>query len=174
MWFLQGLGITVRSLAALVVIAVRRRIDMGSSLVLHLAIGWWIGVLVLVRLGGLHMTPPREDGWAGMVGLVAGLLLFCRRYRLGGVAYATVATGFLGGIGFALGQAIKLAGISTDLQTNWHSVMEQTQGMLHGDRTGGRDGAVAATRAGSEGRRAGAAVDRGVLGGLCGLGCSRI
>src|SRR5207244_12321812 len=38
----------------------------------------------------------------------------CGRYRLGGVAFATVATGFLGGIGFALGQAIKMAGISSD------------------------------------------------------------
>ena len=132
MWFMQGLGITVPILAALAVIAVRRRIDMGSSLVLHLCLGWWIGFLVLVRLGGLHMAPPREDGWAGMAGLVAGLLLFCWRNRLGGVAFAAVATGLLGGIGFALGQAIKTAGISTGLQTNWHSVMEQTQGLLHG------------------------------------------
>jgi hypothetical protein len=67
-----------------------------------------------------------------MIGLVAGLLWFCRRYRLGGVAFATVATGFLGGIGFALGQAVKMSGIATGLRTNWHSVMEQTQGMLHG------------------------------------------
>jgi len=132
MWFMEGLGITVAILAVLIVIAVRRRIDLGSSLVLHLSIGWWVGFLVLVRLCGLHMTPPREDGWAGMIGLIAGLLLFCRRYRLGGVAFATVATGFLGGIGFALGQAIKMTGISTGLETNWHSVMEQTQGMLHG------------------------------------------
>jgi len=132
MWFMQGSGITVPILAVLVVIAVRRRVDPGSSLVLHLCIGWWLGFLVLVRMLGLHMTPPREDGWAGMVGLVAGLLLFCWRNRLGGVAFATVATGFLGGIGFALGQAIKMTGISTGLHTNWHSVMEQTQGMLHG------------------------------------------
>jgi hypothetical protein len=132
MWFMQGLGITVAIIAVLVVIAVRRRMDMGSSLVLHLCVGWWIGFLVLVRLCGLHMSPPREDGWAGMAGLVAGLLLFCRRYRLGGVGFASLATGFLGGIGFALGQAVKMTGISTGLQTNWHSVMEQTQGMLHG------------------------------------------
>src|SRR5206468_1880442 len=39
MWFMQGLGITVAIIAVLVVIAVRRRIDMGSSLVLHLSIG---------------------------------------------------------------------------------------------------------------------------------------
>ena len=131
-WFMQGLGITVPIIAVLLLIAVRRRIDIGSSLVLHLCIGWWVGFLVLVKLCGLRMTPPREEGWAGMLGLVVGLLLFCRQNRLGGVAFATVATGFLGGIGFALGQAIKMTGISTGLSTNWHSVMEQTQGMLHG------------------------------------------
>src|SRR5436309_2330844 len=57
MWFMQGVGITVAIIAVLVVIAVRRRIDMGSSLVLHLSIGWWVGFLVLVRLCGMHMSP---------------------------------------------------------------------------------------------------------------------
>jgi hypothetical protein len=132
MWFSQGLGVTVAILAVLVMACVRRKLETGSSLVLHLCVGWWIGFLVLVRLCGLHMSPPREDGWAGCLGLVAGLLLFCRRYRLPGVAFATLATGFLGGIGFALGQALKTACIATGLQTNWHSVMEQTQGFLHG------------------------------------------
>jgi len=132
MWFAQGLGITVPIIAVLAVIAVRRKMDMGSSLVLHLCGGWWIGFLVLVRLFGLHMTPPREDGWAGCVGLVVGLLVYCRRHGLSGVGFATLATGFLGGIGFALGQALKSLYISTGLVTNWHSVMEQTQGLLHG------------------------------------------
>ena len=131
-WFMHDTGITAPIVAVLLVIAVRRKIDMGSSLVLHLCVGWWIGFLVLVGLFHLHMSPPREDGWAGMAGLVAGLLLFCRRRRLGGIAFATVATGFLGGIGFALGQALKTVNIATGLQTNWHSVMEQTQGLFHG------------------------------------------
>lgn len=132
MWFMRGLEITVPILAVLAWSAYRRSLDLGSSLVLHLCLGWWAGYLLLVDLAGLHMTPPREDGWAGCVGLVIGLLLFCRRHNLAGVAFATLATGFLGGIGFALGQAVKTAWIATGLQTNWHSVMEQTQGMFHG------------------------------------------
>jgi hypothetical protein len=132
MWFAHGLGITVPILAVLMVAAVRRKMDIGSSLVLHLCLGWWAGFLVLVRLCGLHMTPPRDDGWAGILGLVVGLLLFCRRYALPGVAFATLATGFLGGIGFALGKALQTINIAPGLQTNWHSVMEQTQGLLHG------------------------------------------
>ncbi|MBI3470452.1 MAG: hypothetical protein HY013_03740, partial [Candidatus Solibacter usitatus] len=132
MGFAQGLGITLPILSVLIVTAVRRKVDLGSSLVLHLGLGWWAGFLVLVRLFGLHMSPPREDGWAGCVGLVAGLLLFCRRRRLAGVALTALATGSLGGVGFALGQAFKVINISTGLRTNWHSVMEQTQGLFHG------------------------------------------
>ena len=132
MWFAHGLGITVPIIAVLIVCAVRRKIDMGSSLVLHLCLGWWAGFLLLVRLCGLHMTPPLADGWAGCVGLIAGLLVYCWRHNLTGVAFATLGTGFLGGIGFALGQALKTINISTGLHTNWHSVLEQTQGLLHG------------------------------------------
>jgi hypothetical protein len=93
---------------------------------------WWAGFLVLVRLCGLHMTPPRDDGWAGCLGLIAGLLVYCWRHNLAGVAFATLGTGFLGGIGFALGQALKTLYISSGLHTNWHSVLEQTQGLWHG------------------------------------------
>ena len=42
-----------------------RRIDEGTSLVLHLAIGWWIGFLLLVNVLGLRINPPRGDNWAG-------------------------------------------------------------------------------------------------------------
>jgi len=132
MWFMHGLGITIPILAVLAVSIIRRKIDMGSSLVLHLCIGWWVGFLALVKIGGLHMTPPRDDGWAGILGLIAGLLVYCRRQKLPGVAFATLATGFLGGIGFALGQAMKTMFISSGLHTNWHSVLEQTQGLWHG------------------------------------------
>jgi hypothetical protein len=60
------------------------------------------------------------------------LLVYCWRHNLTGVAFATLGTGFLGGIGFALGQALKTINISTGLQTNWHSVLEQTRGLWHG------------------------------------------
>lgn len=119
-------------LAVLLVVTVRRRFDIGSELVLHLCIGRCIGYVLLAQVLGLKLNPPRDEGWAGMVGLIAGLLLFCWRKRLMGVAFATVATGFLGGIGFALGELLKLINISTGLHTNWHSVMEQTQGLFHG------------------------------------------
>jgi len=127
-WWAGGVPIT----AVLVVMAIRRRIDFGSELVLYIYIGRWIGFLLLAQWAGLQLSPPRGEGWTALAGMVAGILVFCWRRELGGVAFATVATGFLGGIGFALGQMFKIAEISTGLQTNWHSVMEQTQGLFHG------------------------------------------
>ncbi len=128
MWWSIGVPIVT----VVVVAAVRRRLDIAGELVLYIYAGRGIGYFLLADVFALRLSPPRGEGWAAMVGLIAGLLVFCWRRRLWGVAFATVATGFLGGIGFALGEMLKIINISTGLHTNWHSVMEQTQGLLHG------------------------------------------
>jgi hypothetical protein len=126
-------------LAALVAIAavgmlaaIRRRWDSASSLLLHLAVGWWVGFLLLVNLFGWRMTPPRGDNWAGCLGMVGGLWLYLYRHRLGLVAEASLLCGLVGGFGFAGGNLLKLLGIATGAQTNWHSVLEQTYGFING------------------------------------------
>jgi hypothetical protein len=123
---------TVAIAAVLVLALVRRRIDLGSSLVLHLAIGWWVAFTGLVLLLGLRLNPPRGDNWAGCVGIVAGMLVFCWRHRLGSVAMTALVTGLLGATGFCLGQMIKLAIISTGAQWGWHTVMEWIHGLFFG------------------------------------------
>jgi hypothetical protein len=100
--------------------------------VLHLASGWWVGFVLLVVVLGLHLNPPRGDNWAGIVGLFVGLLVFCRRHRLGEVAMAAVITGLLGASGFCLGQMIKMAFIATGAQWGWHAVMEWIHGLFFG------------------------------------------
>lgn len=127
-----GAGVLIPGIALLVQAAIRRRLDLGTRLGLYICGGWWAGMILLVHLAGLHMTPPREDGWAGCVGLLAGILIFCARNKLGGVAFATLCTGLLGGSGFALATAMKHVEIYTGLATNWHSVMEQTDGLFFG------------------------------------------
>ena len=126
------LAALVAIVAVLVLALVRRRFDSASSLILHMAVGWWIGFLVLVNLLGWRMTPPRGDNWAGCVGMVAGLLVYFRRNQLHGLIFATLVTGFIGGFGFATGQLFKLLEVSTGLQTNWHSALEQTYGFING------------------------------------------
>ena len=116
----------------ILVIIFRGRIDMATSLILHLTIGWYASFLLLVNVLKIRMTPPRGDNWSGCLGMVMGLLVYCWRHSLSGLASAALATGFIGGIGFALGQLLKLIYIKTGLKANWHSVMEQTQGLFHG------------------------------------------
>ncbi len=128
----DGFGVLVPIIALLILAAIRRRFDMGTRLGLYICGGWWAGMLLLVHLCHLHLSPPRPDGWAGCVGLVIGILIFCARNGLGGVAFATVCTGLLGGSGFAIAAAIKHVGLHTGLATNWHSVMEQTDGFFYG------------------------------------------
>ncbi len=118
--------------AVLVYAAVRGRFGMGTRLVLYASIGWWAGFLGLVEVLGLRMTPPRGDNWAAMVGMTAGLFVFCIRYRLWPILLAGLIAGFIGGLGFPTAQAIKLLWIKTGLQTNWHSVLEQTYGAFNG------------------------------------------
>lgn len=121
------------AIAAVLALALaRRRLDSASSLILHLAVGWWIGFLVLVNLLGWRMTPPRGDNWAGCVGMVAGMWIYFQRNGLSGVTFASLICGFVGGFGFASGDLLKLLGVATGWQTNWHSVLEQTYGLING------------------------------------------
>lgn len=127
--WLAALGAIV---AVLGLALARRRLDAASSLILHAAVGWWIGFLVLVNLLGLRMTPPRGDNWAGCVGVVGGLWVHFQRRGLAGVTFASLVTGLIGGFGFATADLLKLLGITSGWQTNWHSLLEQSYGFLNG------------------------------------------
>jgi hypothetical protein len=129
----QGGVINLTILVVVAVCLIRRTYwGLGSRLMLYMAGGWWVGNILLIRIMHLDMNPPRGDTWAGYLGLVFGIAAFCWRNRQGGIAFATIATGFLGGIGFALGTAAKLIVMSSGFNTNWHSVMEQSQGFFLG------------------------------------------
>jgi hypothetical protein len=122
-------------LAILVVLArgaIRRRLDSAERLILSMAVGWWLGFLILTVGLGLRMTPPRSDNWAGSVGMTLGMLLYFQRYHLHGVTFASLVTGFVGGLGFASATLFKLIEMKSGLNTNWHSILEQTYGLLNG------------------------------------------
>lgn len=112
--------------------AVRRKWTVAHTLVVWLAAGWWAGFGGLVLGLGWRMTPPRGDNWAGVAGMTAAVFLFFAWRGMREANLATIASGVAGGVAFSLGHLIKLACIATGLNTNWHSVMEQTQGFLFG------------------------------------------
>ncbi|MCX6378545.1 MAG: hypothetical protein NT023_03580, partial [Armatimonadetes bacterium] len=118
--------------AMLLYCGVRRKIDKASSLILSMALGWFGGMLLLVVLMNLHMTPPRSDNWAGSVGMVVGMWVFLQKNGLSGVTYASIVTGFIGGIGFSGAALLKLIEMKGGGDTNWHSVLEQSYGAING------------------------------------------
>ena len=118
--------------AVLTLAMIRRRLDSASTLMLHLAIGWWAGFLILVNLLGWRMTPPRGDNWAGCVGMVMGMWIYFWRQGLHSLLFVSLISGLIGGFGFATADLLKLLGIATGLDTNWHSLLEQTYGLING------------------------------------------
>jgi len=73
----------------------------GSSLFLHMALGWFAGFLLFPVLLDMRMTPPRGDNWAGILGVYAGVLVYSVRHKLWPILVASLVTGTIGGIGFS-------------------------------------------------------------------------
>jgi hypothetical protein len=127
-WLAASLAV----LGVFIVCVIRRRLDRATSLLFHLAAGWWAGFLGLVLMLRLHMTPPRGDNWAGCLGMTAGFFWYCRQTGLRELARAALYCGFIGGIGFAAASMLKLVEVTSGYETNWHSILEQTTGLFNG------------------------------------------
>jgi hypothetical protein len=139
----------------------------SSSLIVYMAAGWIIcfmafpvlGSLFFTDFGGLRMTPPRADDWAGLTGAFLGMILWMRQNNLLAVAVAAVISGTIGGLGFAGIQWLKqlmmapgnprilaaegftpgsaqyetiVANWADWQHQNWHSFLEQGYGFVNG------------------------------------------
>lgn len=139
----------------------------GSSLFVYMAGGWVLcflafpvlGSVFFADYGGIRLTPPRADDWAGITGVFIGMALWMFRQRMWPVVLAAVVSGTIGGLGFsgmqwvkqlmmALGNpriltaqgiypesnefiAITSAWANWQSQ-NWHSFLEQSYGFVNG------------------------------------------
>lgn len=125
------------------------RLGWGTKLYLYMAVGFLVSFVIFPVLLGIRMTPPRSDSWAGTLGVFLGVLFYLFRTGLFSAAYASIVAGLVGGVGFAGSVLIKLMlmrpGRSTVTEdpavlerwahyqsSNWHSVMEQTYGLING------------------------------------------
>jgi hypothetical protein len=139
----------------------------GASLIVYMASGWLLfflafpvlGSVLFANAGGLRMTPPRSDDWAGITGVFIGAVLWFRQNKLLPVAVASILSGTIGGLGFSGIQWVKqllmipgnpriLTGKgfspeSAEFKTitdnwadwqhqNWHSFLEQSYGFVNG------------------------------------------
>ena len=145
------------SLGACLYFALFGKFRSGASLLVHMAGGWLIsfillpvfGSLFLGSYGGLRMTPPRSDDWAGILGVFIGAMIWLYRNDMIPVVYAAFVSGIIGGLGFAGAAWLKLMmvvpghpnrGLDADTvawwnhwqSSNWHSFLEQTYGFFNG------------------------------------------
>ena len=139
----------------------------GSSLFVYMGGGWLLsfllfpvlGSLFFEKYGGIRLTPPRSDDWAGIVGVFAGTSIWLWRNNLRPVAVASLISGTIGGLGFSgiqwLKQIMMSFGNSRILEgkgilpgsqefaaitskwanwqgQNWHSFLEQSYGFVNG------------------------------------------
>ncbi len=119
-------------LALLFTIAIQRKITHAVSFMLHITIGWIVGLLFFVTLLDWHLNPPRSDNWAGLIGLMIGLLMFLFRHKYFLVIYASLFVAIFGGIGFAVGELFQVVGNTTGVRIDWWKVMEQFFGLFMG------------------------------------------
>jgi hypothetical protein len=135
--------------AVLIMALIRRRFCWGTSLILYLALGWWAGFLLVVFFVDVlgiefRMTPPRGDNWAGIAGMTVAALIYFSRQNMQPAVRAALVAGFWGGAGFPIATFLKLAEVKgiplllgqlfgeSAWQTNWHSILEQTYGLING------------------------------------------
>ncbi len=139
----------------------------GSSLFAWMGLGWLISFLVFpvlgslffAQYGGLRMTPPRSDDWAGILGVFVATSIWMWRNKLRPVTVAMLIGGTIGGLGFSGIQWLKhflnsfgkpevlvnhglvpgspdyieKAAKWADWQNqNWHSFLEQSYGFVNG------------------------------------------
>lgn len=139
----------------------------GASLFAYMSMGFLIsfimlpvlGSLFFTQYGGIRMTPPRSDNWAGITGVFAGTSIWMWRNNLKPVAIASLISGTIGGLGFAGIQWLKqlmmsfgnpqiveakgiLPGSEEFMSVtgawarwqgqNWHSFLEQGYGFVNG------------------------------------------
>lgn len=121
--------------------AASARMRNATTLILLIVLGWFAGMFILVHLMELRINPPRNDSWAGCIGVLVVLFSYFARQR-DRTALTLIIYGFIGGgLGFAIGDFIQMLGrgqwgpIATSKilqQLNYWTVMEQSFGFIMG------------------------------------------
>ena len=142
------------------------RFQRDASLFLYMSVGWFLVFLSLPVLGsalsfdafgfqframdygGIRMTPPRSDDWAGTLGVFLGAMCWSYRNGLRSVTHVMTRGFVWGGISFAAVQVFRYLlrypghpwrfpdgapeAFAHYHSANWHSVMEQMHGFGFG------------------------------------------
>ncbi|MBT18406.1 hypothetical protein CMK17_00170, partial [Candidatus Poribacteria bacterium] len=82
----------------------------ACQLVVLITVAWWLGLGLLTGVLGLHMTPPRSDSWAALLGVTVAIFAYLIKSKnWAGLMLACYGV-LAGGIGFACGDFIQMLG----------------------------------------------------------------
>lgn len=78
------------------------------------------------------MTPPRDESWAGVLGLAASLFWYLFRTQQWKALRVALFAGLGGGFGFAFGNFLQVLGTVSEIKFNFWNVMEYSLGFFGG------------------------------------------
>ena len=111
-WYYQGDGLALM-IGAIIGVAfyfvLHARFSAALKLPLYMCLGWFAGFLLLPvigslffpHLGGMRMTPPRSDNWAGVLGMFVAAAIYLWQFNLKRILQVAIVCGVVGGIGFS-------------------------------------------------------------------------
>lgn len=115
--------------------------DSPASLMLLMSLGWWVSMAVLIGAIGIRLNPGRNDAWAGVLGILLGMITYLI-WTKNRAAVMLTAYGLLSGaIGFPLGMFLQalgrlkvgpMASVPFLAELDHWTLMEQTFGYCMG------------------------------------------
>lgn len=112
-----------------------------AVLMLTMSVGWWLAMALLIGAIGFRINPSRNDSWAGVLGILLGLVAYLvwtrNRAALMLLLYGLVG----GGVGFPVGQFLQAMGrfkfgimgsVPFFAELDHWTLMEQTLGYCMG------------------------------------------
>jgi len=103
-----------------------------TRLIVEMVVGALLFYFFIIVQFEFLMTPPRDESWAGVLGLAAALIWFMIRTKQKKALRVAVFAGLGGGFGFAFGNFLQVLGTVSEVKFNFWNVMEYSLGFFGG------------------------------------------
>ncbi|MFY9160747.1 hypothetical protein [Aquirufa ecclesiirivi] len=103
-----------------------------SRLLVEMVVGAILFYFFIIQQYEWLMTPPRDESWAGVLGMAAALTWFMFRTQQYSALRVALFAGLGGGFGFAFGNFLQVLGHVSEIKFNFWNVMEYSLGFFGG------------------------------------------
>ncbi|MHA8104880.1 hypothetical protein [Aquirufa nivalisilvae] len=102
------------------------------QLLVEMVVGALLFYFFIIQQYEWLMTPPRDESWAGVLGMAAALTWFMFRTKQYSALRVALFAGLGGGFGFAFGNFLQVLGHVSEIKFNFWNVMEYSLGFFGG------------------------------------------